>query len=137
MNGESLSATLGKGEPAEPVAEQFAPLMRSPASPGPWHVMAGMPTNVLDDRGIRVARCDFDGVPDGPHAAEMHANARLIASAPERLSACMRLEAAYRHYEEVQKGSRSVFIKDTGRFGKSSWAELIEAIEAAIKVTHI
>lgn len=44
-----------------------------------------MPTNVLDGRGLRVARCDFDGITDGPHMAEMHANARLIAAAPELL----------------------------------------------------
>ena len=30
-------------------------------SPRPWHLMAGMPTNVLCDAMYRVARCDFDG----------------------------------------------------------------------------
>lgn len=54
------------------------------ATPGPWTLMAGMPTNVLDAGGMRVARCDFDGDFDSPEA---HANARLIAAAPALLAA--------------------------------------------------
>lgn len=53
-------------------------------TPGPWGLMSGMPTNVLDDSGVRVARCDFDCDLDHPEAS---ANARLIASAPELLDA--------------------------------------------------
>ncbi len=53
-------------------------------TPGPWGHMAGMPTNVLSGSGLRVARCDFDGDFDHPTA---HANARLIATAPEMLDA--------------------------------------------------
>lgn len=52
--------------------------------------MAGMPTNVLGAGGLRVARCDFDGDFDNPEA---HANARLIAAAPELLEACQALIA--------------------------------------------
>jgi hypothetical protein len=46
--------------------------------------MAGMPTNILGAGGLRVARCDFDGDFNNPEA---HANARLIATAPELLEA--------------------------------------------------
>lgn len=52
-------------------------------SPRPWSLMAGMPTNVLDHGGLRVARCDFDGDFDN---LEAHANARLIAAAPDLLN---------------------------------------------------
>ena len=50
----------------------------------PWGVMAGMPTNVLDGAGLRVARCDFDGDFDNPQA---RANATLIAAAPDLYAA--------------------------------------------------
>ena len=59
-------------------------------SPGPWALMAGMPTNVLDTGGSRVARCDFDGDFDSPEA---HANARLIAKAPAMLDELTALRA--------------------------------------------
>ena len=51
---------------------------------GSWSPMAGIPTNILGVGGLRVARCDFDGDFDSPEA---HANARLIAAAPELLMA--------------------------------------------------
>jgi hypothetical protein len=41
--------------------------------------MASLPTNVLSYKGLRVARCDFDGDMDSPEA---HANARLVSIAP-------------------------------------------------------
>lgn len=47
-------------------------------TPGPWGLMAGMPTNVLAASGIRVARCDFDG--DFSHP-ETRANAEMIVRA--------------------------------------------------------
>lgn len=50
-------------------------------TPGPWSLMAGMPTNVLDAGGLRIARCD-NGECDHPEA---QANARLIAAAPALL----------------------------------------------------
>lgn len=63
-------------------------------TPGPWGLMSGMPTNVLGNGGIRVARCDFDGDFGHPECA---ANARLIAAAPDLLEAvkefCRRVEA--------------------------------------------
>jgi len=49
-------------------------------TPGPWSLMLGIPTNVLDSGGMRVARCDFDGDFGNSQA---HANARLIAAAPD------------------------------------------------------
>lgn len=52
-------------------------------SVAPWALMAGMPTNVLDAGGCRVARCDFDG--DDTHP-ECRANALLIAAAPDLLA---------------------------------------------------
>jgi len=58
--------------------------------PGPWALMAGMPTNVLDSGGLRVARCDYDGDFDSPEA---HANARLIARAPAMLAELTALTA--------------------------------------------
>lgn len=42
---------------------------------GLWSEMAGMPTNVLDSSGLRVARCDFDGDFNHPEAI---ANAKRI-----------------------------------------------------------
>jgi len=53
-------------------------------TPGPWTLMAGMPTNVLNLGGLRVARCDFDGDFNSVNA---HANARLIAAAPDLYAA--------------------------------------------------
>ena len=58
--------------------------------PGPWALMAGIPTNVLDSGGLRVARCDYDGDFDSPEA---HANARLIAKAPAMLAELTALHA--------------------------------------------
>lgn len=43
----------------------------------PWSHMAGMPTNILNAAGMRIARCDFDG--DFNHSAA-HANAAYIAA---------------------------------------------------------
>lgn len=48
---------------------------------------------------------------------------------PSKLDA---LRDAYRHYQKCQHWGHSVFIKETGRTGKSPWAELMEAIELAI-----
>lgn len=45
-------------------------------TPGTRHLMAGMPTNVLTDGGLRVARCDFDGTVN----AEAECNARGIVA---------------------------------------------------------
>jgi hypothetical protein len=59
-------------------------------TPGPWTAMSAMPTNVLTQGGLRVARCDFDG--DFAHP-EAHANARLIAAAPEMLNALREADA--------------------------------------------
>jgi len=43
----------------------------------PWALMHGMPTNVLDVGGLRVARCDFDG--DTSHPLS-HLNAERIVA---------------------------------------------------------
>lgn len=53
--------------------------------------MSGMPTNVVGDGGLRVARCDFDGDFDHPEA---RANATLITAAPDLLEALVGLMAA-------------------------------------------
>lgn len=57
---------------------------RAKHTPGPWYVMAGMPSNVLSAGGLRVARCDFDGNFD---SAEARANAKLMAAAPDMFAA--------------------------------------------------
>ena len=57
---------------------------------GPWALMAGMPTNVLDLGGLRIARCDYDGDFDSPEA---QANALLIAKAPAMLEELASLRA--------------------------------------------
>lgn len=47
-------------------------------TPGKLGHMAGMPTNLLAENGMRVARCDFDGDFDSPEA---NANAARIVLA--------------------------------------------------------
>ena len=46
------------------------------ATRGPYDTMAGMPSNVLTDGGLRVARCDFDGT----FNAQTAANGRYFAA---------------------------------------------------------
>lgn len=64
---------------------------------GPWLPMAGMPTNIIDASGLRVARCDFDG--DFTHA-DCLANARLIAAAPDLLDE-LNVAIAYLEHPEA------------------------------------
>lgn len=47
------------------------------ATRGPYATMAGMPSNVLCDTGMRIARCDFDGA----FPAQTAANGRYFAAA--------------------------------------------------------
>jgi hypothetical protein len=56
----------------------------------PWSLESGdrTSTNVIASSGIRVARCDFDGLPTHP---ECRANAALIASAPQLHARIVRL----------------------------------------------
>lgn len=64
--------------------------MRTPLEElrGPWSMMAGCPWNVLDQAGVRVARCDFDGDDKHPEVAR---NAASIAVLPEALAVVVRL----------------------------------------------
>ncbi len=57
---------------------------------GPFDLMDGMPTNVLDASGVRIARCDFDGNFDHP---ECTANARLFSAADALLASCIEVES--------------------------------------------
>ncbi len=70
--------------------------------------MAGMPTNVLDAGGCRVARCDFDG--DATHS-ECAANARLVAAAPDMLAALHAVLAVTQDREGfVRQGPRAFAV---------------------------
>lgn len=39
----------------------------------------------------------------------------------------------YRHYRSVVNAGKSEFIKENGRYGKSAWSELMDAIDEAIR----
>jgi len=68
--------------------------------------MAGMPTNVLDGAGLRVARCDFDGDFDNPQA---RANATLIAAAPDLYALLSRaVNAAWGDYSWVDEARAAI-----------------------------
>lgn len=54
-------------------------------TPGPWEIHDAVATNVIGGLAYRVARCDFDGAEPCPEAM---ANARLVAAAPDLLTAC-------------------------------------------------
>ena len=85
--------------------------------PGPWGLMAGMPTNVLDNGGLRVARCDYDGDFD---ATSAHANARLIAAAPDLLAAlqamnaCLSIPSSHLQWTEANAFACAAIAKATG-----------------------
>ena len=77
-------------------------------TPGPWLPMAGMPTNILDSSGLRVARCDYDGEMDNP---QCDANARLIAAAPDLLEACRNVLRTCEHVEPWDGDDGGVMIE--------------------------
>lgn len=62
------------------------------------------------------------------HERAMKAEQRATAAEAE----VERLKEAYRHYQAVKQQGKSGFIKETGRFGGSPWAELCDAIEQLI-----
>jgi len=66
-------------------------------TPGRFTLMAGYPTNVLSEGGLRVARCDFDGDMDHPQAV---ANAKFFAAAPAVFDALL---VALETLSEVQR----------------------------------
>ena len=79
--------------------------------PGPWGIMADMPTNVLDACGLRVARCDYDG---NACFLSAHANAKLISAAPELLAALQGvLRVADRKTDEFD-AARAAIAKAVG-----------------------
>lgn len=92
-------------------------------TPGPWTHMAGMPTNILDGGGLRVARCDFDGDFDHPQA---HANARLIAAAPELLAALTAMCNRFPYW----------FPHDSGHCDPAALALVTNARAAIAKATN-
>lgn len=68
---------------------------------GLFTLMAGVPTNVLSDGGVRVARCDFDGDMDHPQAI---ANAKFFAAAPATLEALKTLRHVLAHVVSTAPG---------------------------------
>lgn len=58
--------------------------MNTSHTPGPWTALLRAPATIVDKRGCRVALCcEMPGQDDN----EMFANARLLAAAPNLLSA--------------------------------------------------
>jgi len=89
---------------AHNVVSDTTPPIR-PYSPGPWHVTVGLPGSthgVCDSRG-RAIVCRCDGKPgvQGFTQSMAHANARLMAAAPDLLAA---LTAACAATEKYQRG---------------------------------
>lgn len=74
-----------------------------PHTPGPWTLMDGMPTNVVTEGGLRVARCDFDGDFSSPEAS---ANAHLVSAAPDLLAAlkAARFQMTNQRYSKPRLG---------------------------------
>ena len=57
-----------------------------PILTGDWQQMAGLPTNVLNSAGLRVARCDYDGEMDNPECGR---NAEFITLARNAMPALL------------------------------------------------
>jgi hypothetical protein len=77
----------------------------------PWLPMAGMPTNILNSSGLRVARCDFDG--DVNHKDAIANSAYISAASPEVVLKLLveieRLEAENAALKELYSGSQNEY----------------------------
>jgi outer membrane murein-binding lipoprotein Lpp len=68
----------------------------------PWQPMAGMPPNILNDAGLRVARCDFDG--DFAHS-DAHTNAAyIVAASPDAILKLIAERDALKQELEAARG---------------------------------
>lgn len=72
-------------------------------TPGPWRI-GSHPWNIVAESGL-VASAQFRGyTPTALERAEVDANARLIAAAPDLLEACLRTMAALEGGEDLCEG---------------------------------
>jgi hypothetical protein len=83
----------------------------------PWLPMAGMPTNILNAAGLRIARCDFDG--DFDHSDARANAAYIVAASPDEVLKLLDENAALkadveRLMKEISRLSAINFSLSTG-----------------------